>query len=95
MQKYETLFDGTLGKWKCKPYHITLKDGVTPYYSKQFTVPKAFETTLKVELECLYEIGVLRKVNHSKWAFPSLIIPKKDKTIRFISNMCELIISFS
>ena len=26
MQKYETLFDGTLGKWKCKLYHIKLKE---------------------------------------------------------------------
>ena len=30
---FESLFDGTLGEWKGKPYHITLRDGVKPYHA--------------------------------------------------------------
>jgi hypothetical protein len=45
---------------------------------------------LKVELEHLTKAGVLKKVNWSKWAAPTFLIPKKDATIWFISNFCEL-----
>ena len=33
---------------------------------------------------------VLKKVNHSQWAAPTFIIPKKDNTVRFISDFREL-----
>ena len=45
---------------------------------------------MKLELERLVRIGVLKKVNRSEWAFPSFIIPKKDSTIRFINDLWEL-----
>ena len=34
----------------------------------------------------LCKIGVLKKVNRSEWAAPTFLIPKKDKTVRFISG---------
>jgi hypothetical protein len=43
-----------------------------------------------MEVERLVEIGVLKKVNQSKWAAPSFIIPKKDDTVRFINDFREL-----
>ena len=90
LQEHELLFDGTLGKWRGKPYHIDLKEGATPYHGKPYPVPKAYEETLKKELKRLVNIGVLKKVNRSEWAFPSFIIPKKDHTVRFINNLIEL-----
>ena len=33
LKKYEPLFDGTLGKWKSKPYDIELREGITPYHA--------------------------------------------------------------
>ncbi len=32
-KEFEDLFDGTLGHWTGKPYHIELKPGVKSYYS--------------------------------------------------------------
>ena len=32
----------------------------------------------------------MKQVNHSEWAAPTFIIPKKDETVRFISNFREL-----
>ena len=90
LQKHESLFDGTLGEWKGKPYHINLKEGAKPYHSKPYPVPKAYEQTLKNELKRLESVGVLKKVNRSEWASPSFIIPKKDKTVRFINNLIEV-----
>ena len=90
LRKYEELFDGTLGKWKGKPYHIELKKGVEPYHAKPFPIPKAYEQTLRTEVERLIKLGVLKKVNISEWATPTFIIPKKDNTVRFISDFREL-----
>ena len=53
-------------------------------------MPKCYELALKKEVLCLCQIGVLRKVNRSEWAAPTFLIPKKDQTVRFISNFREL-----
>ena len=60
LSKYEHLFDGTLGTWQKEPYNIELKEGVKPYHSKPFPVPKIHEHTLKVELDRLVKLGVLK-----------------------------------
>jgi putative transposase len=39
-----------------------------------------------MELDWLCQLGVLRCINKSKWAAPTIIIPKKDGTVRFISD---------
>ena len=60
LSKYEHLFDGTLGTWQKEPYYIELKEGVKPYHSRPFPVPKIHEHTLKVELDRLIKLGVLK-----------------------------------
>lgn len=90
LSKHETLFDGTLGEWKGVAHHVELKPDATPYHARPYPVPKAYEQTLQQEVERLCEIGVLKKVNRSEWAAPTFIIPKKDKSVRFISDFREL-----
>ena len=90
LHKYEELFDGTLGHWSGEDYNIELKPGVTPYHARPFPIPRAYEQTLRMEVERLCKIGVLKKVNRSEWAAPTFIIPKTDKTVRFISDFREL-----
>ena len=79
-----------MGKWEGEPYHIDLRDNVTPFHAKPFSIPKMYEHTLKMEVERLVKLGVLRKVNNSEWAAPTFIIPKKDGSVRFISDFREL-----
>jgi len=45
---------------------------------------------LRVEVERLVKIGILKKKNDSEWAAATFVIPKKDKTIRFILDFREL-----
>ena len=90
LQKYSTLFDGSLGIWNSEPYNIELKQGVTPYHARPYPIAKIHEKTLKMEIDRLCKVGVLKKVNRSEWAAPSFIIPKKDGTVRFISDFREL-----
>ncbi len=45
--------------------------------------------TIKKEVERLCQLGVLERQTASEWASPSFIIPKKDKTVRFLSDFWE------
>ena len=90
LNKYADLFDGTLGTWKQKPVDIELLPDAVPYHARPFPVPKCHAQSLKMEVDRLVEIGVLKRVNRSEWAAPSFIIPKKDGTVRFINDFREL-----
>jgi hypothetical protein len=87
LKKYESLFDGTLGDWKTKPVSFQLKEGVSPYHGQAFPVPKVHNNTIIKEVERLCQVGVLvlERQPASEWASPSFIIPKKDKTVHFLS----------
>ena len=90
LQEFEELFDGTLGTWQTPPVHLKLKEGATPYHGKAFPVPHIHKETLKKEVERLEEIGVLKRQTQSEWASPTFIIPKKQGTVRFISDFREV-----
>ena len=90
LEKHETLFDGTLGHWRGETYDIELKPDVTPYHARAYPIPKAYEQKLRLEVERLVELGVLKWKNNSEWAAPVFIIPKKDQTIRFLNDFREL-----
>ncbi len=40
LEKFESLFDGTLGDWKTKPVFFQLKEGASPYHGRAFPVQK-------------------------------------------------------
>jgi hypothetical protein len=90
LKKYESLFDGTLGDWKTKPVSFQLKEGVSPYHGQAFPVPKIHKDTIIKEMERFCKLGVLERQPASEWASPSFIIPKKDKTIHFLSDFWEV-----
>ena len=90
LQRYESVFDGTLGTWIDSGYNIELKPDAQPYHARAFPIPRVHTATLKMEVERLCKIGVLKKVNRSEWAAPTFIIPKKDGSVRFISDFREL-----
>ena len=90
LTKYKHLFDGTLGKWTGTKVELELNEGATPYHARAFPIPKIHLATLKLEVERLCELGVLKRVNRSQWAAPTFVIPKKDGSVRFISDFREL-----
>ena len=46
LQKYEEMFDGTLGKYTGSNYTIELKENAKPYHAKPFPFPKLHKSTL-------------------------------------------------
>jgi hypothetical protein len=81
LKKYEYLFNGTLRCWNTHPLDLTLKPGLTPYHAKPYPIPRVYEATTKKECARLEKLGILHKINHSEWAAPTFIIPKKNGTV--------------
>jgi len=71
-------------------YDIELRPNATPYHAKPYPILYSRLATLKVEVECLVEAGVLSKVNCSEWGAPAFINAKKDGSVHFISDFREL-----
>ncbi len=90
LKKYESLFNGTLGDWKTKPVSFQLKEGASPYHGQAFPVPKIHKDTLIKEVDRLIKLGVLERQPASECASPSFIIPKKKRTVCFLSNFWEV-----
>jgi hypothetical protein len=84
------LFNGTLGDWKTKLVSFQLKEGVSSYHSGAFPVPKIHKGTLIKEVERLVKRGVLERQPASEWASPLFIIPKKNRTVHFLSNLWDV-----
>jgi hypothetical protein len=90
LTNYELLFDGTLGDWKTKPVSFQLKEGASLYHGQAFPVPKIHKDTLIKEVDRLVKLGVLEQQPASEWASPSFIMPKKNRTVCFLSNFQEV-----
>jgi hypothetical protein len=86
LRKYEDIFDGTLGKWNTDPVDIELREDSKPVSSRYYPVPRINKETFRKELMRLVDIGVLTPVQQSEWGTPVFIIPKKDGTVRFITD---------
>jgi hypothetical protein len=71
-------------------YKIDLIEGEKPYHAKAFLIPRVHLETLRAKVQRLCDLGVLKKVNCSDWAAPTFIIPKKDGSVRFISDFREI-----
>jgi hypothetical protein len=90
LRKYEHLFDGTLGDWKGSGVSFELRDDAKPYHSKPYPIPHIHEMPTKKEVSRLCELGVLKECTESEWGAPSFIIPKKNNTVRFLSDFRRL-----
>jgi hypothetical protein len=86
LYKFEHLFDGTLGDWNTEPVSFKLKEGAKPFQLSPFPVPKIHEDTLKKEIQRLCNLGVLKPQVALEYQSPSFIIPKKNGTVRVVSD---------
>ena len=59
LSKHEKLFDGTLGVYPHKKFHIDIEEDATPVHAKPYTVPRIHLETFKKELMHLVNLGVL------------------------------------
>ena len=65
---------------------IELKEGATPYNGRPYPIPQIHKATLMKEINRLVDIGVTKRQSSSQWASPTFIFPKKDMTVRTITD---------
>ena len=62
----------------------------TPFHGRPFPLPQIHEDTLKLEVERLRSIVVIEKQSDSEWGSPTFILPKKEGTVRFLTDFREV-----
>ena len=74
---------GTMRNFKAK---LHLKPHATPKFVKARPVPFAVRPKVEAELDKLEKEGVLKKVNHSEWGSPIVVVPKQGGKVRICGD---------
>jgi hypothetical protein len=95
LQKYEHLFDGTLGGLNMESISLQLMNpNCKPVHARAYTVPRSVEQQLQQSKDIvrLVNVGVLEDDYSSGWASPSFEIPKKNesRTIGVVTDFRKL-----
>ena len=88
--KYEILFEGTFGDLKTDPISLQPRKDAKPYHGRPYPIPHSQLKVFKKEVARLEELGVLKRQPESEWGSPTFIIPKKNGTVRFLSDFREV-----
>ncbi len=90
LQDFEELFDRTLGDWDCELVSLQLQEGAQPYDGQPFPIPKQHLDVTKKQIQRICNLGVLQWQADSEWAPSTFMIPKKDNTMRVVSDFREI-----
>jgi hypothetical protein len=86
---FTRLFDGTLGVYSHKKFHIDSIPGAKPTHSQPYVIPCIHPEAFKKKLDCLVHLKVQSPQGASKWGSPTFVTPKKDNTVCWVSNLQE------
>jgi hypothetical protein len=87
LKDFTKLFDGTLGVYLHKKFHIDLVSDAQPKHSQPYAIPCIHLAAFKKELDRLVQIGVLSPQGASKWGSPTFVTPKKNNTVGWVSDL--------
>ncbi len=87
LKEHTKLFDGTLGIYPHRKFHIDLVPGAIAKHARPYHVPVVHLNAFKKELIHLAEIGVLSLQGASEWVLPTFITPRKDSRVHWVSDL--------
>lgn len=90
LSKFPKLFNNELGVYPHEQIHLEVQENATPHAVRAYPVPRSQLHLFKEELERLVRIGVLEPTGRSEWISGTFITPKKDSTVRWVSDFRAL-----
>ena len=91
LQRYAEIFTDELGTIKKHTVKLVVAPDANPKFHPPRSVPYALKALVEEELNRLERIGVLEKVDYSRWAASIVVVPKKDGRVR----LCGVVITKS
>ena len=85
------MFSNELGIVHSTQAHLEIQSNSTPKFFKPHQVPFALKEPLERELSRLEGLGILKKVEHSMWAAPVVVVPKGDGCLRVCGDYKQTI----
>ena len=82
LEKHKEVFQERTGTIQGYKSHIHMKEKAQPKFHKARPVPYAMREKVEAELTRLQEENIIRKVKHSDWSAPIVVVPKANKTVR-------------
>ena len=86
LEQHSGLFKEELGTIHKFPARLQVRDLARPKFFKPRPVPFAIKGAIDLELDQLESSGILKKVSHSEWAAPIVVVPKKDGHLRICGD---------
>uniref|UniRef100_A0A914XS62 RNA-directed DNA polymerase n=1 Tax=Panagrolaimus superbus TaxID=310955 RepID=A0A914XS62_9BILA len=85
LEKHEEVFKDELGTCKEK-VSLKLIDNAKPAFIKARNIPYAYRGPISEQLKKRVETGVMKKVQHSDWGTPAVIVKKSNNDLRICGN---------
>ncbi len=86
LKEHTKLFDGTLGVYPHRKFHIDMVLGAIAKHARPNPVPVIHLSVFKKELFHLVEIGVLSPQGVGEWASPMFITPQNDGRVCWVKQ---------
>eukprot|EP00731_Ephydatia_muelleri_P019530 Em0012g355a len=86
MHKYADVFKAELGTMKGIKAKLVLKAGAVPKFIRSRPAPFALKEAVEQEIHCLEQQGILRRITHSSWAAPIVVVSKMDGRFRLCGD---------
>lgn len=76
--EFANVFNGDLcSQIKNFEVRLNMKENAIPIFKKAYSMPFSLRPLVEKKLEEMVSVGILKRVTHSCWASPIVVIPKK------------------